>query len=368
MGYAYEDEDLEKETIEEEGEESLEVPDETIVNKNGSNERMIDELMASPEEARKSKKQDYNVSNLLDDEPTLKVEDMLTKKDMKLFDAYLCNNAKKITDKSFNFAAFFFGGPYLIYRKVYGIGFFVMFLCIIVQVTFPLANIKWYITGLFELFVYIACGFMANHLILNNAAVHIVDLKMNNTKDIASKLKKVGGTNIVLLLIILIINYSVASIYSYYAAINILRDFAGQDSVQEYYHYDGQINANESVNIRMLLDVMSPENYKTSHANTYQYSFTYMGDANIVIDLVVASNYESSRSLIEDVARFESKDVDAIETISANGVDWSCVYGNKSFYAVGVINNRTYFIRHMHRGKEEAMIDYLNFLESIQPK
>lgn len=368
MGYAYEDE--EENIIEEteEVEEEIEKPKKkSVTNKNTDNKVTIESLMADPSEVEKVKSSDYGVDNLLDDEPDVKLEDLLTKKDMKLFDAYLGKNAKRITDKNFNFAAFFFGGPYLIYRKVYGIGFFVMVLCITVQILFPLADIKWYITGVFELLVYLACGLFANQLILNKAAANILNLKTNKTKDIASKLKVVGGTNVVLLIIALIINYSVMSMYSYFATIKVLNDYFKQERVQEYYHYDGQIKADESVNIRMLLDVAPPENYKTSHANAYQYSFTYVGDANIALDLVSVSKYESSTSLINEVALFEGQSVDDISHFYIDGTDWSCVYGNKSFYAVGVINNRVYFIRHMHRGNGDAAIDYSNFLASIQP-
>lgn len=361
MGYAYEDE--ENESLEIEKEEQKQENEKN----SDSSKFIVDNLMTLQEEEGNPVDSSYSVDNLLigEEEKDVYLNDLLNKKDMRLFNAYLGNNASKITDKNFNFAAFFFGGAYLIYRKVYGIGAFVLALTLIVQILFPIARIKWYITLIFELLVYLAVGIFANQLILNNAAAKILNLKMANEKDIKDKLIKIGGCNIILFIIALVINSSILS-FSYYTKTIDLMNSLKEDKVPSYIEYDGRINANESVNIRTLLDIEPPENYKTSHADSYQYSFSYVDDANIAIDIVLTSKYESATSLLNGIISSEGKTKDDVNEYSFNGIKWFCLESDLAFYGVGVIENNVYLIRHMHRGNISAFVDYPSFLESIK--
>lgn len=364
MGYVYEDE--ENEIVTEEKKEDKKKKHHKS-NKSNNKEFIVDNLMtASPEEEKQTNSDEsYTVNNLLDSEESNDVylQDLLNKKDMKLFNAYLGANSKKITDKNFNFAALIFGGSYLIYRKVYGIGLFVLFICLIVQVIFPIAKVAWYVTLIFELLAHIACGIFANQLILNNAASKILNLKMSGSSDIKTKLVRLGGTNMLLFFCAFILSSGITSVLVYKEAEHIISSF---ESEPTFIKYDGQIKANESVNIRTLLDIEAPEGYRTGHANVYQYSFLYTKDANIAIDIVMASRYESASSLINDIVEYENLDTSSIEEISLSNATWHYVSTPLSFYAVGVINNNMYFVRQMHRGNENAYIDYKAFLESIK--
>lgn len=366
MGYVYEDEDSVTTTTESENEKSKRKK----TKKKSNAEFIVDNLMTAPEKGTKKNitvDEDYTVDNLLDSEESkdIYLKDLLSKKDTKLFDAYLGKNASKITGKNFNFAAFIFGGPYLIYRKVYGIGIFVMLLCLIVAIIFPVVEIKWYVTLLFELIAYIACGIFANQIILNNAASKILNLKIKKEENIKIKLAHIGGTNLLLFFIALLISSGVSSVLTYSTCKELLSSFKSEPT---FVKYDGQINANESVNIRTLLDIDVPAGYKTGHADAYQYSFVYMKDANIAIDIVVASRYESADILISDVAKYEGLDDSAIGELPLSNTTWKYISTPLSFYAVGSLNNNTYFIRQMHRGNSEAYLDYPTFLENIQVK
>lgn len=362
MGYVYEDEENEIEEI-------IEMPKKSKKKKKKTKEEFIvDNLMTSPEE-EKSKEtsvdSSYTIDNLLDSEESndIYLKDLLNKKDMKLFDAYLGTNSKKITDKNFNWGAFFFGGAYLIYRKVYGIGSFILVLCLAVMILFPIANIEWWITALFELLAYLGCGVFANQIILNNVASKILNLKMEKRENIKPTLIKIGGTNILFFFIAVLISSGIYSVYLYKNMETILASFK-QEPI--YIKYDGRINANESINIRTLLDVEVPEGYKTGHAESYQYSFIFKEDANIAIDIVAASRYESLKTLISDIAEYEGLSEDAINELPLSNTTWYYVTTDVSFYAVGTINNTVYFIRQMHRGNPLAYIDYPTFLESIK--
>ncbi len=364
MGYVYEDEENEVTT-----EEPQKVKNKKTKHKKNSNGKFIvDNLMSSPEEEKKENtkvSEGYTVNNLLDSEEEKEVylDDILNKKDMKLFNAYLGKNAKKITDKNFNFAAFFFGGPYLIYRKVYGIGLFVLILSVGVEIFFPIAEIKWYITAIFEILLSLACGIFANQIIMNNVASKILNLKMKKEENIKVKLAHMGGTNILLFFVAILIVSGISSVLTYDTGKKILEKLK-QEEV--FVKYDGRIIANESINIRTLLDIEVPANYKTGHADVYEYSFIYTKDANIAIDIASPLQYKSARDLIKDVLEYEGMNESEIKELKLSNTTWEVLNTSISFYAAGVINNRLYFVRQMHRGNEEAFVDTENFLESIK--
>ena len=138
-------------------------------------------------------------------ESFLNIEDLLTKKDKKLFSAYIGPNYERITDDRFNYAAFLFGGSYFIYRKVYVIGIALQCLALGACVFLPLASVKPYIIILFELILSICSGLFANQIILNDVASKIIKLKISNVPNIKEELKRIGGVNVIAFVISFIV-------------------------------------------------------------------------------------------------------------------------------------------------------------------
>lgn len=359
MGYAYEDEDVENIDVEEEVTPKLKKKEK------GNDEYTIDNLLASENEPISPAA--YTVDNLLDseEETSMYLGDLLSKKDTKLFDAYLGANAKKITDNRFNFAAFFFGGAYLIYRKVYLIGAIWMILCLAVQVLFPIALVKWYITSLFLLAASITCGLIANQLILNSAASKILNLKVNKEKNIKEKLMSVGGTNLVLFIVAMLLSSFVLFV-SYYVPFE--KALKKLEYETKYIQYDGRINANQDVVISNYIDIEVPEGYRDAYLDPYRYSYLYMEDLNIAIDLMQVDLYESSKSLIEGIAIYENMSEDDVKMMTINNTRWYYVESTLSFYASGILDGKMYIFKHTHNGNKDAKFDYEEFIGSIKTK
>lgn len=360
MGYAYEDEDVENI-----GDGLEEIP--KLKKKKGKNKTYnVDNLLESEGNFEGGNKE-YTVANLLESEEDteLYLNELITKNDQKLIDAYLGTNIKKITEKRFNFAAFFFGGAYLIYRKVYGIGAFWLILCLVVQVIFPIALIKWYITALFQIGASIMCGMLANQLILNNAAAKMLNLKLNKEKNIKEKMASIGGTNVILFIVALVIDFGVLSVYPYQQIEDMFKKLKYQTT---YLRYEGIINAREDISIVNYIDITMPDGYKDSFYEPYRYSYFYQNDLNVSIELVMVSKYQSCKSLIQDVAIYENMSEDDVKIMGINGTTWYTVSSELSFYASSLIDGNMYFFRHVHRGNEEAFVDYEELLGSIKVK
>ena len=157
MAYAYEDDDeiITSETEEEELDENLNVKKKEGVRKREIKEEDIvaDASKLSLDELLANDGKEYSIDNLLEEEQESEgfaIDDLLNKKDDKLFRLYLGEGYSKITSKQFNYAALFLGPIYLLYRKVYTIGFVWLFLDLFTLFLLPLARVKWIIIFIFE--------------------------------------------------------------------------------------------------------------------------------------------------------------------------------------------------------------------------
>lgn len=232
MGYSYEDDDIIQNNINEEviNDNLISVnSNNTTEVQDNSNQELISNLMAETSKVQEMHNQNVTpvvnnaqtygytpansnaqiVDNLLknDEELELDYNNLITNDDEKYFIEFIGKNYNKITQKKFNFAAFFFGGFYLIYRKMYLVGIIWTFLNIFVTCVFPLVEVAWYVILIFILASYLICGFSANMLYLNHVGTSVLNMKIAKVKDIKSECKKKGGTSfLIALLLYLLIN------------------------------------------------------------------------------------------------------------------------------------------------------------------
>lgn len=232
MGYAYEDDDVKKNTTEnvDEVDENLrevkkDSPNEATIEdvtpkipavdtpaenptpvKSETSQNVVNQLLKQESNQPQMQVQnsqeedDYNIDNLLDSDD-LYLDDLLNKKDKKFFGLYLGPNYKKIIGDKYNWAAFFFGGSYLMYRKVYVIGAIFQAISLGALIFLPVADVKVYIILILEFILAVLAGFFANQIILNDVASKIINLKIQREKNIREKIKKAGGVNIIAFLI-----------------------------------------------------------------------------------------------------------------------------------------------------------------------
>lgn len=136
--------------------------------------------------------------------------------DAKLLINYIGKNNKKFFNNKFSFTAFFFGGLYLIYRKMYVLGILIYFIETFITQFFFNNEILSTIITILILIERIFLGFVINKKYLDIAYNNCMKIQEKNfirpDEEIVSSCKENGGTNlflvIVLAIMILLTTYS----------------------------------------------------------------------------------------------------------------------------------------------------------------
>ena len=111
-----------------------------------------------------------------------------------LLRTYIGNNYEIITNKSFNFSAFFFNGGYFLYRKVYDIGSFILGFLLICSIFIKDYSILFVIL----LFTNIISGFIFNKNYVSKSKKSIEKIKRKyQNEQIKNACIKAGGTSVV---------------------------------------------------------------------------------------------------------------------------------------------------------------------------
>lgn len=136
--------------------------------------------------------------------------------DAKLLINYIGKNNKKFFNNKFSFTTFFFGGLYLIYRKMYVLGILIYFIETFITQFFFNNEILSTIITILILIERIFLGFVINKKYLDIAYNNCMKIQEKNfirpDEEIVSSCKENGGTNlflvIVLAIMILLTTYS----------------------------------------------------------------------------------------------------------------------------------------------------------------
>lgn len=133
----------------------------------------------------------------------------------ELLEAYIGKNYNKITGKSFNWSAFFFGSLYVLYRKMYLYGFILMiFTNVIAIFSLNATNIDMRVSNpilvlgallAVNLIIGLGVALTFNSMYLNYSMGKINNIKdrhKNDKEKILSDCKFEGGTSLILALII----------------------------------------------------------------------------------------------------------------------------------------------------------------------
>lgn len=387
MAYAYEDdEDLTLDSeIEEELDENLNVKKKkekielpkTKEQVDFESNKSLEALLASEDN------HEYTIDNLLkeeEEENPLAVDNLLTKKDDKLFRAYLGNGYKKITTKQLNYAALLLGPIYLLYRKVYLVGFVWLFLNLFVSFILPLANVHYVIVSVFLLLSYISSGIFSNQIILNNVGTKIVNYKMveEDYEKLKEKCKKNGGVNIILALIIYVALLALASIVSYKQIMNLYNENFQTSTTNmpmntERVYFNGQINVDETTDIKNI-SITVPDDFYLVNDVSYQYYYVYqdpsayMPKCSIEFDKV--KGYKTPDLLISAIAQYHLELEDNIGT-RENNYTWKYLNVTDSskniYYATTTINNEMYLLKFMYlyQLEDECGSHFEEVLDSI---
>lgn len=128
--------------------------------------------------------------------------------DAKLLISYIGKNNKKFFNNKFSFTAFFFGGLYLIYRKMYVLGMLIYFIETFFTVYFVDNIIVLSIILFLILIERIFLGFVTNKKYLDVAYNNCMKIQEKNfirpDEEIVSSCQEKGETNLFILILITI--------------------------------------------------------------------------------------------------------------------------------------------------------------------
>ena len=274
--------------------------------------------------------------------------------DNELLKAYIGDNYEKITNKIFNFSAFFFTSLYMFYRKMY-IFATLTFIVNLIFVNFVKMNPISFV-------FYLVVGFISNFLYIYHSERKISKIKKANPEKNEEELKQIcsskGGTSIgsvfvgfaiqiiiILLFMLIMLILGITTIFSnLFSSIN--------SSVNGV--YEGTIVTDTNINIKDEFSIEVPSKFK-DESDTYEYNYKFSSETDVFdkceVEFSSPVGYKDSENLLNQMADYE-KDSAPSEVVktSSNGIDWYTFSVNDSFgktYYYGTTkDNKVYLLQY----------------------
>ena len=257
-------------------------------NNNEQNEFIVDNLLV-PDDYEKQKKveieNDCEQKETVFDNPYF-----LDVKDEKYFRLFIGSNYRSITQKKFNFAALFFCGVYLLYRKSYILGIAWIVVNLIFLILLPLLNVPIFITMGIILISHIICGFVANRSYVNYVGAKIVEYRSKDNNNLKDLLVINGGTDILVSSIVCIVLSIIYSFCLYDVSMSYINKYIlvpektsktnNPDIIIDTFKYDGVLKVKENVAINEIIKFPEQPNFKNISNNS---SITYLYGENAIL-------------------------------------------------------------------------------------
>lgn len=258
---------------------------------------------------------DNNINNNVDEE--------------KLVMSFIGNNYDKIISNKFSLPAFFFGGLYLYYRKMFLYGIIVM----IIQIVMSLFNL-----GNYTIIINIVLALTANKIYLYFVRGKVAKIKetyQNKDEDIVEVCKKKGGTSFGMVIGGLFLNFILAVIILFLAIILGIGSLAGSFLGELFKssipgsanNYNGIIQYDDSVKLNDVFSMVIPTDFQNDDSTDYMYNYkmnsnpndTMFGNCNFTIGIV--NNATSSEKLAKSMAKYNNAS-DSLEEKTINDIKW----------------------------------------------
>ena len=275
----------------------------------------------------------------------------------ELLEQYVGKNYEKISKRKYNLSAFFFGGTYLMYRKMYLWG--MLFTLGIVSLQLLVCMLNPALSILVLIGSSVALCLLFNKFYLNTAKKNIDKIKKNNTNKSIQDLKticaKKGGTNIIMTIILSIVTSILVGVilvlFSGYLLVmlgnsmlgSLIKAFNNAEIVVEYEDnsdkettpednqdsskYNGVLNYNTGItindNVTMgFLQIFKPSTFNSDYTMDYDY-FTTPNDTSSKCNfkLSVINGYNDSKTLIDEMASYNNVS-DTSSTTSNKNITW----------------------------------------------
>lgn len=284
----------------------------------------------------------------------------------RLLKIFIGKNYKKITTKKFSFSGLFFGGFYILYRKMFLYGGIFVGSVILLNILSLLVNNMIFscIILILQLGLYIACGIFVNKLYVDYADEKIDQIVKkdsgNNSFVLEKECHKKGGT---------MLWVSIVSIVFSNLIINSLNIYINYDKYVDYFNrvfsntdvkdaddndieYSGYLFHDNSSVINDEFKIMLPSEFVDNNSNEYNKIYRYNNSkmsGSCKFLMFSPNGYNDASGLIRAMARYYKK-TDNISSNNMNGITW---YTLKVKNQVG-----TDLYAAMQKGEVVFMINY----------
>ena len=263
--------------------------------------------------------------------------------DEELERAYVGVKYDRFKTGVFNFGAFFFGMWYLFYRKMYLIGLIECIVSILLGYIFS--------SIIVSIVLAVIIGFIANPLYLNHVKRSVASIKEMNKDKSFEQLKEIchyqGGTSGVNVILAIVISFAIsfAIVFGFLCLKINTTSLATIKDVLNKYHigfsakYDGNVYADESVDIEKIINVNVPSTFKSDNT-TFKYAGSY-SDVSSACDfsIVKVNNVISASNYISNMAKYYSINNTDIKVLKSSDLDWYSIMVNNTYYYATNVNN-----------------------------
>ena len=256
--------------------------------------------------------------------------------DEDYIEAYVGDNYKSIKEQKLSFPSLVFGPIYLIYRKLYFIGFILLFIELILSVS-NIDNIN-FIIGLI---INIYFMYKFKDIYLDNVEKKVEEIKYKNpdksSNEILKKCKKAGSTLKFEIIIVIILLSIIGSIIA--EAILIMTN-------------NELIPTEENNIIIKNMEYTAPKNYTTKNddSSTYHFYGYHKDEGSCYVFINTNKISIDTEKYIDELYKYDIyNEKTQTETITINNIEWkNKVYineKNKKYVYATKYNNEIYAIR-----------------------
>lgn len=340
------------------------------------NKFIVDSLLAVEKEEKKIKKEEEV------EMPEKNNPYKLEGKDEKYFKLFIGNNYDRITKREFNYAAFLFGGAYLVYRKSYLLGITWIIINLIFLILLPLLNVDIYIVLGIIFISHVACGYAANPSYINYVGTKIIEYRSKSKNDLKDVLITKGGTNILFASIVFLLSVGISGICLFDEIVDMNKYMInktqppinnGDSEIIINFKYDGILKENNEENIHDKISVPLLDGFQDLSSGV-KYKYLY-GENEILPKCMVEVSELSYRidksSFLKGFAKYHNELPENIKSYTAN-LEWNYLVlidnTKETIYNVTEKNNKLYLLKVTYTSeyKDTCMYYYDTTIKGIE--
>lgn len=305
--------------------------------------------------------------------------------DEVLIRGFIGKKYDKFINKRFFIPAFFFGGLYYIYRKMYVLGFSLYLLTI--ATTSFIDNV--FVSLFLNILLSTCYGLFFGPSYMKFSKSKVEKIKNNhfeNAEDMLNVCNKSGGTNfwgvpIAIMLYAICYNIIMPNFNTNekqtneYNSESEVSSETLDEAVNSASEYNGALSVKSDIKLKDSIEITIPDIFSETLFNTsYWYRYEYETDGEDFFDkcevsLKIVNGYSDSNKLISEMAEYHSA-IDTLKKDTINNVEWSSYYKTDrlgaTYYSATTHGELVYLLEYsIGKDVKGNAEDYMTYYNSI---